>query len=313
MIRLLPALRSTILVSLLCVSQLNIAAVTTPANLINNIKKEYKIFKEAVRCLYSKKECTEEQKKRLQLATAGLIAIVSAGSYYYLKPIIFNNSLSTQTGSSHSSEAASSQVSSGPRIITLNPAMQTGLTCGYHALKNAYIIASALQAHVVDVKDEWLNQALLSPKSELFVSNCQPGERGEWRNRIEEMRRVFNDPSISITEDTLEGFEIVNLILNNPSIAEGKIFGELPYAVYAPALNIDSQGLVGTNALKREISNFKNDSNRYILPIIINTGGHWIADILYKRDQNILHYIADSLGGQWENRSPVKEVVNMTR
>lgn len=202
---------------------------------------------------------------------------------------------------------------------------QIGGTCGFHALTNCLLIGDALKNNNND-----LSSKLRKSRDDLFISQWQEqyrqGSHGAWRAEIEQRRKDLNRGSsegefVKVSSDWLDAHELVGLLLraeksNELNISDASFCNKI--VIHAPMDNYyfsmrneTGSKILGKDAIKEHIENFKKDSSENILPIIVHARWkHWIADVIYKGKNNQLqHIIADSKNWIQLYNSPIKQLM----
>lgn len=162
---------------------------------------------------------------------------------------------------------------------------QKGDMCGYHAVYNAAYLDKT------------------GPGVEQFIQE-NSGNINEARKEVAANKTEVADLSSSwLMADEVER------LCNDAQLQD--------FLIYTGDTKFTGIRSVGTGNIGQRISAFKRDSSKRSLPIIINTGNHWIVDVISRNNGSYQHTIADSKNhnqlGWWFGSEAVHTLIALER
>ena len=188
---------------------------------------------------------------------------------------------------------------------------QEGLTCGYHAVKNALLMANELAQNKGDMYGK-LNDGDVADN--LFGYEDDQAA-GKWRKERIRVRREFVDLG-SLSEADLDGENLMNNEIEK-IISDAQRDGDVldsgvncTIKVIAP-LDTNSGTIRQTEVAFGLCRNHLNYAGAQMYGFVVKLGGHWISLVIHKDAQgHHTHVIADSMNYLRLNNPVVKEIVN---
>lgn len=156
-----------------------------------------------------------------------------------------------------------------------------GYSCGYRAVRNGISIVHALQKKEGDMQDNIANAFVNGTKMQDSIGTATL-QVNDAKNRVPGLKG-----NKQLAADEL-------LVLWKGYAEQNKT---LPMCIVYNEQHIRANGigLYAAEDVSGRIVEFKNSPDQ-LLPVIINTVGHWVVDILYrKNDGSFMHIIADSV------------------
>lgn len=168
-------------------------------------------------------------------------------------------------------------------VVQIKAVWQKGMTCGFHAAVNAKNILAMLSDKSVD------------GDVTVEVGVLQADRRGHLKDSPE----FGEDPA----DQTLTPHDVLACCK--------QLEIEEDYIIFAPSCRFSARKIVSDEGgLSVRIRQFKGNTGKRGLAIIINTGSHWIVDVIHKRDDgSYQHIIADSMNRNQCKRKAIKQVI----